>query len=429
MTAEVAVLNSQGVALAADSAVTLGDGKIYNSVEKLFRLSEVDPVAFMIYGNGSCCGTPWELVVKQFRELNSKVSFNTVKDYADNFINYIKNQTNLITKENRDHGIESILDDLYRSIFKKLHENIQRALEAVPSHDRVIGTDETLAFISSILDSEAQILEQQEYRLDFNAEVERSLFDDYSIRETLLNPARRNLSHIYQYVEDKCLRLSILYLTRVGSIPSSAGLVFSGYGKEEFAPTVYTLKLVGLLGDYAIAEREQQLSHTSRMGASIIIPFAQADVVHSFISGFTPGLESDIYGWMGEAFNFITSSFVENIDSSLINKDNGDKESIYNQLHALATQAHYQFQVRFVEKIDAIRNPMVQMLAHLPKEEMAALAESLVQITALRRKMSNTLETVGGPVDVALVTKSDGFVWIKRKHYFERDLNYHFFQK
>ena len=32
-------------------------------------------------------------------------------------------------------------------------------------------------------------------------------------------------------------------------------------------------------------------------------------------------------------------------------------------------------------------------------------------------------ETVGGPIDVAVITKGDGFVWVKRKHYFEAEYN------
>ena len=35
-------------------------------------------------------------------------------------------------------------------------------------------------------------------------------------------------------------------------------------------------------------------------------------------------------------------------------------------------------------------------------------------------------ETVGGPIDVAVISKGDGFVWIKRKHYFKPELNPHF---
>lgn len=36
-------------------------------------------------------------------------------------------------------------------------------------------------------------------------------------------------------------------------------------------------------------------------------------------------------------------------------------------------------------------------------------------------------ETVGGPVDVAVISKGDGFVWINRKHYFKPELNTQFF--
>jgi hypothetical protein len=46
----------------------------------------------------------------------------------------------------------------------------------------------------------------------------------------------------------------------------------------------------------------------------------------------------------------------------------------------------------------------------------------------LIRRMSPGEETVGGPVDVAFISKGDGFVWIKRKHYFKPDLNHCFFE-
>ena len=38
MTAEVAIANASAIALAADSAVSIGDQKIYNSALKLFSL-------------------------------------------------------------------------------------------------------------------------------------------------------------------------------------------------------------------------------------------------------------------------------------------------------------------------------------------------------------------------------------------------------
>ena len=62
----------------------------------------------------------------------------------------------------------------------------------------------------------------------------------------------------------------------------------------------------------------------------------------------------------------------------------------------------------------------------MSQDELPHLAESLVALTSLKRHVSRDAETVGGPIDVALISKSDGFVWIKRKHYFRPELNPHF---
>ncbi|EJF8928580.1 hypothetical protein M9G34_001885, partial [Enterococcus faecium] len=59
----------------------------------------------------------------------------------------------------------------------------------------------------------------------------------------------------------------------------------------------------------------------------------------------------------------------------------------------------------------------------MPKEELATIAETLVNITSFKRKISMEMETVGGPIDVLLITKSDGPIWIKRKYYFEEKIN------
>jgi hypothetical protein len=67
--------------------------------------------------------------------------------------------------------------------------------------------------------------------------------------------------------------------------------------------------------------------------------------------------------------------------------------------------------------------PIMQMVSLLPKDELPHLAESLVALTSLKRHVSRDAETVGGPIDVCLISKGDGFIWIKRKHYFKLELN------
>lgn len=48
------------------------------------------------------------------------------------------------------------------------------------------------------------------------------------------------------------------------------------------------------------------------------------------------------------------------------------------------------------------------------------MAEALVNLTKFRARMSvSQKETVGGPIDIAVLSKGEGFVWVKRK-----DLNW-----
>ena len=67
--------------------------------------------------------------------------------------------------------------------------------------------------------------------------------------------------------------------------------------------------------------------------------------------------------------------------------------------------------------------PIVDIVAQLPKEELAAMAEALVNLTSFKRHVTRQAETVGGPIDVAVISRGDGFIWIKRKHYFRPELN------
>lgn len=50
--------------------------------------------------------------------------------------------------------------------------------------------------------------------------------------------------------------------------------------------------------------------------------------------------------------------------------------------------------------------------------ELAQVASTFVGFSSFEQQISMALETVGGPVDVAVISKGEGFIWIERKHYF-----------
>jgi len=59
----------------------------------------------------------------------------------------------------------------------------------------------------------------------------------------------------------------------------------------------------------------------------------------------------------------------------------------------------------------------------MPIQDAIDLAEFLVDVTERFSRYTPGAATVGGPIEIAAITKHEGFKWVKRKHYFNDDLN------
>lgn len=111
MTAEVSVMNRLGVALAADSAVTIGQDakKIHTSADKLFQLTPQSSIGVMIYGNANFVGLPWETVVKTYRKECKSKTEKTVEEYANNFISFLSKSKKLFSKIDQDAATAQLI--------------------------------------------------------------------------------------------------------------------------------------------------------------------------------------------------------------------------------------------------------------------------------------------------------------------------------
>lgn len=69
----------------------------------------------------------------------------------------------------------------------------------------------------------------------------------------------------------------------------------------------------------------------------------------------------------------------------------------------------------------ALTTPLVH--SAMPIQDAIDLAEFLTDLSIGYSRFNPGASTVGGPVEVAAITKHEGFKWIKRKHYFGRELN------
>jgi len=63
------------------------------------------------------------------------------------------------------------------------------------------------------------------------------------------------------------------------------------------------------------------------------------------------------------------------------------------------------------------------VLAAMPIQDAIELATFMVETTIRFVRFNLRAETVGGPVEVAVITKHEGFKWVKRKLFYTGELN------
>jgi hypothetical protein len=79
----------------------------------------------------------------------------------------------------------------------------------------------------------------------------------------------------------------------------------------------------------------------------------------------------------------------------------------------------------FSKLTDVFRNALQAPLvfAPMPIQDAIDLAEWLVHTAIMFSRFTPGAPSVGGPIESAAITKHEGFKWIRRKHYYGKDLN------
>ena len=425
MTAEIAILNRNAVVLATDSAITsmvtsTSHGrvpKISHNANKLFALSTSDPLAVMIY-NGSAFGpVPWETIIKDFRR-NAR-SHSTVEEHAQQFIDHLE--------DFKDYISEARSDEIVTEARDKELDGLREALdEAQATHP----SDEwDSAAVQEFISDHCQ------HRID----QIRSTSDQADLDEDKLRGAveatvsdwnehvRSKLSLLIDNrVSEDLMRLVVEALRVVPLSESHTGIVVAGFGKDQYFPALSHYIVDSVLG----GEIKVYLKQSILVGASSaghVVPFAQQALPIAFLGGLPPDYHKAIHSSLGHVVELIFGYLLDELGGSLTEERKAWMHSEKDRLHDDFLRY---FQYRLRQDIDIKDTGDISaMVAYLSKEDIAELAEALVHLTQLKLKVSPEPETVGGPIDVAVISKGDGLIWIKRKHYFERELNPRYFHR
>lgn len=423
MTAIVGTLNKRGIAIAADSAATYSTSamnKITNNANKIFELSKKHPVGIAIYNNLDFHGIPWEVIFKTYRDVHLRErSFPMLKEYAEDFWTYL--HSFVLTKVS--------IEDQKAQIAYLAHQLKEESIATAKDNIKLKKLDfDSTSLFSEIIQFLTKLSE--DYKLhsrtsEFNS-YEISQFQDYAseVIDSILSDLTQDSACPKTFRETFLSTLFSIITADTIVYLSQTGLVFWGYGEEELFPSYYHYE-VSLAFDNKIKYVELSNYEVSNQKNACVAPFAQTDVANTVVRGIDQKLRDTINNNLQNAFNDFRNNIVdvlfkasapETLLDALRNID------ISNQTTPFISFLNEYIQKNYIDKL-------LNTVAFLSKEDLADMAESLVRMTCLKRHITTDEESVGGPVDVAVITKGDGFIWIKRKHYFDRELNPHYFER
>ncbi|HEY1474018.1 MAG TPA: hypothetical protein VGF53_08045 [Pseudolabrys sp.] len=431
MTAEVAILNRGAVALATDSAVTIGQ-KTYTTENKLFELSRTKPIGLMIYNSLDFYNYPWEVLIKDFRTANGDKSHSYVSDWAQTFVDWLYNNRKPTVKL-QDEYFRKVVEEILREAYHKYLEQIA-PLRTKNSRSNSKSIKPILGNVLRDLSEEFAGLRSASRleKLSGLKAVHAPLLDETTLR-AYIDTHGKVISDLAkeQFLgpldeEEQALVRNLIFdvLARHRPTSFSTGLVFAGFGEKNEFPALHHLTIDGLFSDQLRCFETQYYS-VGQSGAEqgTVLSFAQPNVTRHFLYGVDEALDKRIAAHFAEE--------IKDLKTEIGLKLNLGSKRLKVLREALEQGADTILQ-RYNAKAGADLKKEAfadteEMVALMPKQEMADLAEALVNITIIKGKASSDQETVGGPVDVAIISRHEGFVWIKRKHYFDPKYNARYF--
>ena len=422
MTTEIAIMNRSGIALAADSATTISQvgpqgqsHKIFNTANKLHTLSKYAPVGIMIYGNATLMSIPWETIIKVYRKKLGDTTFAQLTEYCEDFLKFLDG-FDVGPALEEQYLLENAVN-IFSGIKGELDGTIKKRLP--------IPEDEVIKLLCRLVDREYKLFLNISKECIFSEGERKILKQKYKDK---INKAAKEIFGTMPLAKDLLEMLEDIVVIAACKGPDNrSGVVIAGFGEKEIYPGCIDYNITAVFEGKTIKHPKEShfIDHNSN---AAIIPFAQSEDVHTFMRGMSPPI--------GEFFTktfsrVIKKEFPKQIVKYLeseVGVGSPKKETILADMEKMG-QGTFDFIYSELNKIIKTQyiQPVIQATGFLNKGELAQMAETLVNLVSFRKQVTMESETVGGPIDVAIITKGDGFIWIKRKYYFDASLNHHFF--
>src|SRR5580700_4416166 len=392
MTAEIAVLNRNAVALAADSAVTLrlpdGSTKIYQT-NKLFTLSKFEPVGIMVYGNADFMGVPWETIVKRYRAGLSTRSFGRLEEYGEDFLTFVERNSKLFPPDRQ----ESHCYQWVRFWLRRLKAHLRSALEEKLKSEGPQTDGAVRALFRGVFKAEVSHLRKHRILPGFKGKGPGTLLRKYRAAvKSAINDELQKLAKVVPLPQ--LIAAALVAIGRDNYWHNESGIVAAGFGSEEFFPSLRCYRVDSVIaGSLRAKEEVNRRTDVTTGNSAVVTAFAQSEMVSLFMNG----IDDDYADFVS---SFVGQSFIDGYPAligEMLEKDvpNSRRSRIIRRLRSVGERLVSELGKGISQYAREMHSsPIVEIVDHLPKEELAAMAEALVNLTSFKRHVTKQAETV-----------------------------------
>jgi len=388
MTAQIAVFNPLGVAVASDTVTTISNDrgiKTTNNAQKIFPLPKPHLLVVVESGSVISNGVHLQLLIHEWsRTLENPLP--TVTDYAHSFAKWYSTNTELIPKESE-----------LREVHAQLNEHFLEVKRRVESDATNTDSQEEVS---------ASLLKHAQAGFEWLEKLELFEGADDQKDSILLNnlgiDLQKKINYFFQdfpgleAAQEILMKSAPLVLSRSQPSSEDSVLGFIGFGESDFFATSVRMECRARYGNVSRVTIDDPFGASASDHSGSIMTYAQ----NVAINGFLRGAQYDV---MDSTYEYIWSELTKDFQA--------DNEAKIKEINEFMTGLR-----KHVETIqfNYLVSPMLDTIGSLSLIDVASLARSLVGMQAIRSAASPEPASVGGFIESLVIDRASGIRWIHR---------------
>ncbi len=388
-------MNRLGVGIASDSMTTLtgqkGQQKRFTDARKIFAIGPEHKVIVLAYGNMDVNGAPiWTLLTQWAKTISQPLA--RVHNYAESFLDFARYHPSL--------DEESL---------KEVDRRVQRKLGYLGYEIDQYAKDNAELEIAEIEKAALKwIKEHRDIVKNWTATPDFTFLSQNNL-SSIRNSIKTYLSEVFveEYYTPKLVKaladLGFELLTKADPVPNNpTGLVFVGYGQEDFDPALSEMNVECFYYFCFQGELVENQEIPNRSMPGRIHTYAQDSAINAFLNG--QSFDAELR--MG---TLIETAFDQN--QPLLG---GDQDYLGQTLQSLKDSVSRAVRDELATISGGTMERFRKSVRAMDVTAMSEFAESLVNLEAMSGLALDDDATVGGFVQVLTIDPHEGIRWRKR---------------